>query len=116
MNRRRPLPSRARRRPLPLLAFFVAALAALLMPAVRPDPVDAQATLNSQATLTVLTAPVEVQRASGNRDSASSGTTVVVGDRVFTGTGGAAKLTFFQGTEVDIAPDSEVMEIGRAHV
>jgi hypothetical protein len=109
MNRRRPLPSRARRRPLPLLAFFVAALAALLMPAVRPDPVDAQATLNSQATLTVLTAPVEVQRASGNRDSASSGTTVVVGDRVFTGTGGAAKLTFFQGTEVDIAPDSEVM-------
>ncbi|MBU6289549.1 MAG: carboxypeptidase regulatory-like domain-containing protein, partial [Chloroflexi bacterium] len=107
---RRPAPrGRARRRPLPILAFVVAALAAFLMPAVRPDPVDAQATLNSQATLTVLTAPVEVQRASGNRDSASSGTTVVVGDRVFTGTGGAAKLTFFQGTEVDIAPDSEVM-------
>ena len=111
MMRRRAVPSRVRtrRRSLPYVAFVIAALAAFLMPAVRPDEVDAQATLNSQATLTVLTAPVEVQRASGNRDTASSGTTVVVGDRVFTGTGGAAKLTFFQGTEVDIAPDSEVM-------
>ena len=107
---RRPAPrGRARRRPLPILAFVVAALAAFLMPAVRPDPVDAQATLNSQATLTVLSAPVEVQRASGNRDVAASGATLVVGDRVFTGAGGTAKLTFFQGTEVDIAPDTELM-------
>ena len=111
MTRRRAMSSRvrSRRRPLPLLAFVVAAIAAFLMPAVRPDEVDAQATLNSQATLTILTVPVEVQRASGNRDVASSGDTVVVGDRVFTGAGGAAKLTFFQGTEVDIAPDSELM-------
>jgi hypothetical protein len=94
---------------MPVMAFIVAALAAFLMPAVRPDPVDAQATLNSQATLTVLTSPVDVQRASGNRDTASSGNTLVVGDRVFTGAGGTAKLTFFQGTEVDIAPDTELM-------
>ena len=109
MRGRRTLRVRSRRRPLPIVAFVVAAVAAFLMPAVRPDPVDAQATLNSQATLTVLTSPVEVQRASGNRDTASSGATLVVGDRVFTGSGGSAKLTFFQGTEVDIAPDSELM-------
>jgi hypothetical protein len=109
MTRRRSIAARTRRRPLPLVAFIVAALAAFLMPAVRPDPVDAQATLNSQATLTVLTSPVDVQRASGNRDTASSGDTLVVGDRVFTGAGGSAKLTFFQGTEVDIAPETELM-------
>ncbi|NBT26299.1 MAG: hypothetical protein EBT09_07045, partial [Actinobacteria bacterium] len=109
MRRRRASRGRARRRALPILAFLVAAMASLLMPAVRPDPVDAQATLNSQATLTVLTTPVEVQRATGNRDTASSGDTLVVGDRVFTGSGGTAKLTFFQGTEVDIAPETELM-------
>ena len=91
------------------IAILVAIAAAVCMPAVRPDPVDAQATLNSQATLTVLTSPVEVQRATGNRDVASSGATVVVGDRIFTGSGGSAKLTFFQGTEVDIAPETEIM-------
>lgn len=109
MTRRAASRGRARRRALPILAFLVAAMASLLMPAVRPDPVDAQATLNSQATLTVLTTPVEVQRATGNRDTASSGDTLVVGDRVFTGSGGTAKLTFFQGTEVDIAPETELM-------
>ena len=109
MTRRPASRGPVRRRPLPILAFVVASLVAFLMPAVRPDPVDAQITLNSQATLTVLSAPVEVQRASGNRDMAASGTTLVVGDRVFTGAGGTAKLTFFQGTEVDIAPDTELM-------
>ena len=91
------------------IAILVAVVAAMCMPMFRPDPVDAQATLNSQATLTVLTSPVEVQRATGNRDVASSGATVVVGDRIFTGSGGSAKLTFFQGTEVDIAPETEIM-------
>src|SRR5688572_12946375 len=38
-----------------------------------------------------------------------SGSTLTVGDRVFTGPNGLAKLTFFQGSEVDIEPDSEVM-------
>ncbi len=109
MMRRPASRGRVRRRPVPIMVLVVAALAALLLPSVRPDPVDAQATLNSQATLTVLTSPVEVQRASGNRETASSGFTLVVGDRVFTGSGGTAKLTFFQGTEVDIAPETELM-------
>ena len=97
------------RRPWSVATLLLAALAALVMPTVRPDPVDAQASLSTQATLTVLSSPVDVQRASGNRDSAPSGSTLVVGDRIFTGSGGSAKLTFFQGTEVDIAPETELM-------
>ena len=34
--------------------------------------------------------------------------TLTVGDRIFTGSGGSAKITFFQGTEVDVAPEAEI--------
>ncbi|HET7721631.1 MAG TPA: FecR domain-containing protein, partial [Acidimicrobiales bacterium] len=73
-----------------------------------PDPAEAQ-TFSQTATLTVIAQPVEVQRASGSRDTASSGSTVNVGDRIFTGEGGAALLTFFQGSQVEIASGSELM-------
>lgn len=80
-----------------------------LPPVGEPDRVAAQGAFDTQATLTVLSQPVEVQRSTGNRESGSSGMTLVVGDRVFTGAGGTAKITFFQGTEVDVSEDAEIM-------
>ena len=85
-----------------------ALLGSLVSPLGAPVPVEAQS-FSQQATLTVSSPPVEVQRSSGSRDSATGGTTVNVGDRVFTGPGGAARLTFFQGSEVEIGESSEIM-------
>ena len=72
--------------------------------------------LAMQASLTILTAPVELQRRSGTREVVTADTTVGVGDRIFTLAGGSARLTFFEGTEVEIAPETEMMvqEMARA--
>lgn len=93
----------------PWFPIVLASILALAVPASHPDPAGAQVALGSAATLTVITAPVEVQRSVGPREAAPSGATVLVGDRIFTGLGGSARLTFFQGTEVEMAPETEVM-------
>ena len=90
------------------LCAVLALVYASALPLGEPEAVDAQS-LSQQATLTVLSQPVEVQRSSGSRDTAFSGATLTVGDRIFTGVGGRATLTFFQGSEVEIAESSEIM-------
>src|SRR5688572_6716701 len=90
------------------LVLLCALASATALPLGSPDPADAQ-TFTQQATLTVISQPVEVQRSSGARDTASSGLTLNVGDRVFTGPTGKATLTFFQGSEVEIGEGSEIM-------
>ena len=92
-----------------LVCLALAALLGTLIPPVEnPAPVDAQ-TFAQQATLTVVSAPVTIQRTSGSRGAGASGDTLSVGDRIFTGPGGAAKLTFFQGSEMDIGAEAEIM-------
>lgn len=85
-------------------------------PVTHARTVDAAGDLAIQASLTVLTAPVELQRRSGPREAVTADTTVGVGDRIFTLAGGSARLTFFEGTEVEIAPEAEMMvqEMARA--
>ncbi len=98
---------------LPTLVRFCVVLLVLLpaLAGIAPTPADlayAQG-FSAQATLTVLTEPVEVQRTTGQLERATSGQTLTTGDRVVTGPAGTAKLTFFQGTEVDVAEGSEIM-------
>jgi hypothetical protein len=107
-----PRPAGLRRSIVPQLALsllaFVLLAAAGLAPAGRPGPAAAQ--FAAHATLTVLGSPVEVQRAAtGSREPAVSGMTLAAGDRVFTGPGGAATLTFFDGSETELAPGAEVL-------
>jgi hypothetical protein len=87
---------------------LTALLIGFLRPSAQPDEADAQ-TFSRQATLTVLSDPVEVQRASGSRVPGTSGMSLVVGDRIFTAAGASARVTFFQGTEVDVAAETEIM-------
>src|SRR5437867_3600345 len=79
---------------LPRLGFALALAGMFLQMLALPAPVDAQ--FSTQATLTVFNPGVEVQRAAtGTREPGVSGTTLLLGDRVFTDPTGQAKLTFF---------------------
>ena len=64
----------------------------------------------SQATLTVLGGMVAViPNANGSPRAGASGDTLVAGDRVVTADPGAALLTFFDGSEQELGPETEVL-------
>ena len=79
---------------------------------MSPGPVAASAASFGQlaggATLSVLAPDVEVAGADGAFTTASDGMTVGPGDQVRTGDGGVALLTFFDGSETQLTPDSQV--------
>ena len=73
-------------------------------------------TVSTAATLTVLGGPVELLRAAGDRTTASSGTSLSVGDRILTAPSSRALVTFLDGTTVTVEPSSDVtvreMDVG----
>ena len=62
----------------------------------------------SGATLSVLAPPVEVSSGGGAYTPANDGMTLGPGDQVRTTGAGVALLTFFDGSETQLTPDTEV--------
>lgn len=81
----------------------------LLAPMARAGAQERPATVSTAATLTVLGGPVEYARSGADRGAAASGTDLVVGDRIVTGPGGRALITFLDGSTVTVEPASEVV-------
>jgi hypothetical protein len=78
-----------------------------LAPSLSAGIVTAQAAAG--ATLSVLAAPVEVAVGGGSSfGAARDGMTVGPGDRIRTSSGGVGLLTFFDGSEKQLTPDSEI--------
>ena len=95
-----------------LVACVVLALgAASVSPGALAGPLpssDALSQVVSGATLSVLAPPVEVATGGGAYAPATDGMTLGPGDQVRTAGGGVALLTFFDGSETQLTPDSEV--------
>ena len=85
-------------------------LLALVAPTVMPDLAarTAFSQTSAGATLSVLVAPVEVASGSGPFTTARNGQILQVGDEVRTGAGGIALLTYFDGSETQLTPDTQV--------
>lgn len=90
-----------------ILAFVIAlGLFASVMPIAEPGA----AQVGGGATLTVLRGTVGVLRANQTAvQPASSGLTLGTGDRVATLAGSAALLTFFDGSELEMASDATIV-------
>ncbi len=91
---------------LPLLALCSALVmpgAAVATPARMPAAQTA-----ASATLTVVVAPVEISVQGSPFAAALDGQAVSFGDQVRTGSGGMALLTFFDGSETQLAGDTQV--------
>ncbi len=96
---------------LTVLGLLSALGGAGLGPPVFPTDLSIRAALGQAAagaTLSVLAAPVEVSVGGAAFADARDGMTLVTGDQVRTMGGGVALLTFFDGSETQITPDSEV--------
>ena len=78
----------------------------LMTPLLAPPMAMAQGAVT--ATLSVLTAPVERFAAAGAAEAGWSGMNLAEGDRVRTGEGGVALITFLNGTTVTVLSESEV--------
>src|SRR4029077_2667683 len=60
------------------------------------------------STLTIISGPVAVRHAGGDFASANDGAVLAEGDTVKTGVDARAVLTYFEGSTVEMEPDSEV--------
>src|SRR5690242_440396 len=82
----------------------------LAAPIAAPDLLGATAfgQASAGATLSVLAAPVEVATGGGSFSAGRNGQTLQVGDQVRTGSGGVALLTYFDGSETQLTPDTQV--------
>ena len=60
------------------------------------------------STLTILSGDVAVRHAGGEFASADDGALLIAGDTIKTGTGARAVLTYFEGSTVEMDPDSEL--------
>jgi hypothetical protein len=60
------------------------------------------------ATVSVLAGPVEVASGGGGFAAARDGMTLKAGDQMRTGAGGVALLTFFDGSETQLTPNSQI--------
>jgi len=79
----------------------------LMVPLIIPSPAPAQGAVT--ATLSVLAAPVErIGGDAGAPEPGISGMNLAEGDRVRTGAGGVALVTFLNGSTVTLLPDTEV--------
>jgi len=77
-------------------------------------PKNQQVAFGASTTLTIITGPVFVRHAPGDFGPADDGSVLGPGDTVKTGPGSRAVLTYFEGSTVEIEPDSQV-EITTAH-
>lgn len=79
----------------------------LMAPLLVPPPAPGQGAVT--ATLSVLTAPVErIAGAAGAPEPGISGMNLAEGDRIRTGAGGGALITFLNGSTVTLLPETEV--------
>jgi len=86
----------------------LASVALLAVPAAAAAQ-ERPAVVSTAATLTVLSASVERVGPGGDRPAAvGSGADLAVGDRVVTGPGGLALITFLDGSTVTVEPASNV--------
>src|SRR5262245_39991432 len=84
--------------------------AVLVLSALTPVTSAAQPAVAPSATLTVLTPPVQRVPAGGASPlAAEPGTNLRQGDRVITGQGGYALITFLDGSTVTVEPNSDVI-------
>jgi hypothetical protein len=89
------------------LGFLAASISpAALATSLPASRASAQAA--SGATLSVLTPPVQVSSGGGTFTAASDGMALSPGDQVRTTGGGVALLTFFDGSETQLTPDTQV--------
>ena len=91
-------------------ALVVTLLCALVAQTVMPDLAarTAFSQTSAGATLTVLATPVEVASGNGPFAAARNGQILQVGDQVRTGAGGVALLTYFDGSETQLTPETQV--------
>jgi FecR-like protein len=83
------------------------AMALMTAPLLLPSPAAAQGAVT--ATLSVLTAPVErIPGDAGAPEPGITGMNLAEGDRIRTGAGGIALITFLNGSTVTLLADSEV--------
>src|SRR4029077_19571380 len=68
----------------------------------------AQVAAFGASTLTIISGPVAVRHAGGDFASANDGAVLAEGDTVKTGVDARAVLTYFEGSTVEMEPDSEV--------
>lgn len=97
-----------RRLRLGVTATGVAFVIAILLGATGALVPAGQAAASGASTLTILSGAVFVRHAGGDFGSAGDGTVLVAGDTIKTGTDARAVLTYFEGSTVEIEPDSEL--------
>ena len=90
------------------LAFGL--LVVLVAPLITPDLTAGTAfgQASAGATLSVLAPPVEVAQRGGAFSAARDGMSLAPGDQVRTTGSGVALLTFFDGSEIQLTPDSQI--------
>jgi hypothetical protein len=67
----------------------------------------------SASTLTVVDGAVLISHAGAEFSSADEGDVLVAGDRIRTGAGGAAEITYFDGSSVRLEAETEIVVEGR---
>ena len=77
-------------------------------------PKNQRVALGASTTLTIITGPVYVRHLTSEFGPADDGSVLGPGDTVKTGAGSRAVLTYFEGSTVEIEPDSE-LTIDDAH-
>ena len=70
-------------------------------------PKSQRAALGASTTLTIITGPVFTRHLTGDFGPADDGVVLGPGDTVKTGPAARAVLTYFEGSTVEIEPDSE---------
>jgi ferric-dicitrate binding protein FerR (iron transport regulator) len=90
---------------LAVVGLLVSLVGASLTPSLSPAALGQAA---SGATLNVLAASVEVAIGGAAFAAARDGMTLGPGDQVRTSGGGVGLLTFFDGSELQLTPDSQV--------
>jgi hypothetical protein len=67
-----------------------------------------QAAASGASTLSIISGPVAVRHAGGDFRSADDGAVLIAGDTIKTGADARAILTYFEGSTVEMEPDSEL--------
>jgi FecR-like protein len=103
-----------RRLRLGVTATGVAFVIAVILGATGALVPAGQAAASGASTLTIISGPVAVRHAGGDFASALDGAVLAAGDTVKTGTDARAILTYFEGSTVEMEPDTE-LTIDTAH-
>ncbi|HMC72218.1 MAG TPA: FecR domain-containing protein, partial [Mycobacteriales bacterium] len=89
-------------------ATAVAFVLAIIFGATGTIVPAGQAAASGVSTLTILSGPVAIRHAGGAFVSADDGALLLAGDTIKTGADARAVLTYFEGSTVEMEPDSEL--------